>query len=130
MAEWHLRSDRKPTGGRINKSRKKRRSDKGFEFLETKIGERKAKMKRCKGGLIKVRLITADTINVTDSKGKASKTKILNVVENPANPNYVRRNIMTKGAIVKTELGAVRITSRPSQDGVVNGVLVQTKAAK
>ena len=129
MAEWHLNSNRKATGGRINKSRKKRRADKGFEFLETKVGPTKAKMKRCKGGLIKVRLLTADSMNVTDKTGKITKTRIITVVENPANPNYVRRNIMTKGAIVKTDIGNARITSRPSQDGVVNGVLVETKAS-
>jgi len=33
--------------------------------------------------------------------------------------------ILTKGAIVETELGKVKITSRPGQDGVLNGVLIQ-----
>lgn len=125
MAIWHLRSDRKPTGGLLRQIRKKRRSDKGSEFLETKIGERRVKAKRCKGGMQKIRLMSADTINVTDKTGKITKTKIVTVVENPANPNYVRRNILTKGSIVKTDLGRAVVTSRPSQDGIVNGVLVQ-----
>jgi small subunit ribosomal protein S8e len=47
------------------------------------------------------------------------------VVENPANPHYVRRNILTKGAIVETEFGKARIISRPGQHGVINGVLVK-----
>ena len=47
-----------------------------------------------------------------------------NVVENSADPNYVRRNILTKGAIVETSIGRVRITSRPGMDGVISGVLV------
>jgi len=34
-------------------------------------------------------------------------------------------NVITKGAIVKTELGLVRVTSRPGQHGVVNGVLIE-----
>ena len=51
--------------------------------------------------------------------------KLLNVIENSANPNYVRRNIITKGAIVETELGHAKVTSRPGQDGVVNGVIVE-----
>lgn len=125
MAIWHLRSDRKPTGGLLRQIRKKRRSDKGSEFLETKIGERRVKAKRCKGGMQKIRLMSADTINVTDKTGKIAKTKIVTVVENPANPNYVRRNILTKGSIVKTDLGRAVVTSRPSQDGIVNGVLLQ-----
>ena len=41
--------------------------------------------------------------------------------------SYVRRNIITKGAIVKTEAGLVKITSRPGQDGTLNGILVEEK---
>ena len=47
-----------------------------------------------------------------------------NVIENKANPNYVRRNIITKGAIVETSAGKAKVTSRPGQDGVINGVLI------
>ncbi|MEK6949175.1 MAG: 30S ribosomal protein S8e, partial [Nanoarchaeota archaeon] len=43
---------------------------------------------------------------------------------NPANRHFVRRNIMTKGAIIETEKGKARITSRPGQDGAVNAVLI------
>ena len=39
-------------------------------------------------------------------------------------PNYVRRNILTKGAIVETELGRARITSRPGMDGIISGVVI------
>jgi len=53
-----------------------------------------------------------------------SKTDIITVVENPANIHYVRRNILTKGAIVNTKLGKARITSRPGQSGVINAVLI------
>ena len=47
------------------------------------------------------------------------------VSENAADPNYVRRNIMTKGAVVETDKGLVRITSRPGSHGVINGVLIE-----
>jgi small subunit ribosomal protein S8e len=46
-------------------------------------------------------------------------------VENPANKNYIRRNILTRGAVVMTELGKAKITSRPGQDGEVNAILVE-----
>jgi small subunit ribosomal protein S8e len=49
----------------------------------------------------------------------------MNVEANSANPNYVRRNLLTKGAILKTEIGRARITSRPGQDGVINAVLLE-----
>ena len=38
--------------------------------------------------------------------------------------HYMRRNILTKGAIIKTELGDARITNRPGQDGVINAILL------
>ncbi|MDO5821049.1 MAG: 30S ribosomal protein S8e, partial [Methanobrevibacter sp.] len=33
-------------------------------------------------------------------------------------------NIITKGAIVETEIGNAKVTSRPGQDGIINGVLL------
>jgi len=39
----------------------------------------------------------------------------------------VRRNIITKGAILQTDLGKVRVTNRPGQEGVINGILVEKK---
>jgi small subunit ribosomal protein S8e len=59
------------------------------------------------------------------SSGKAQKVKIETVEENGANPNYVRRNLLTKGAIIRTEIGRARIISRPGQDGVINAILIE-----
>ncbi|MEM7825868.1 MAG: hypothetical protein QW412_03355 [Candidatus Aenigmatarchaeota archaeon] len=33
--------------------------------------------------------------------------------------------MVTKGCIIKTEIGNARVTSRPSQDGVVNAVIIE-----
>ena len=49
----------------------------------------------------------------------------MTVVENTANTHFVRRNIITKGAVVDTSLGRVKVTSRPGQHGMINGVLVE-----
>ena len=57
-------------------------------------------------------------------KGKFKKVKVLTVKENPANRHFVRMNIITKGAIVETDDGLARVTSRPTRDGMVNAVLV------
>jgi small subunit ribosomal protein S8e len=57
--------------------------------------------------------------------GETKRAKIETVVENRADPNYMRRNILTRGAIIKTELGKARVVSRPAQDGVVNAVLIE-----
>ena len=92
----------------------------------TKIGETKKRVVKVRGGNTKTRLVTDNYANVLDQKsGKYKKVKIDIVLENPGNRHYVRRNIMTKGTVIKTEMGKARITSRPGQDGIVNAVLVE-----
>jgi len=124
MALWHLRSKKKPTGGVLRKNRKKKRLERGSGFLETKIGDRKGKVVRIRGGDQKTKLLSVQNVNVANEGGKISAVKIISVEENKANPHYVRRNIITKGATLKTESGLVRVTSRPGQDGVINGKLI------
>jgi len=128
MAQWHLRSKRAPSGKLIKRNRKKKRSDRGMEFLETKIEKRKYKAKKARGNIVKIKLLSEQNANVTDPKTKkVSVSKIISVQENRANPHYIRRNIITKGAVIKTEAGLARVTSRPGQHGVVNAVLVSEK---
>lgn len=127
MARSTQRSNRKASGGRYHHARTKRK----FELAEfptnTRLTkERKIRKIRIRGGHVKVSLLTANQVNVTDKQGKTIKTEIINVIENKANPNLVRRNVLVKGAIVETKMGKVKITSRPGQEGTVNGVLVQT----
>lgn len=128
MVKWHLPSKRASTGKRIKSVRKKRKMDRGSEFLETRIGKRNVKAKRSMGGNSKLKLFSVEKINVADPKTKKLKrVKILSVEKNSANPHFVRRNIVTKGAIVKTEAGPARVTSKPGQDGIVNAVLLEEK---
>ena len=131
MAIWQGRPKRKPSGGRIRAARKKRRFEIGREKQFTHLGAQKTKMYRTKGANQKARLLAADQANVVDPKTKTiKKVKILTVKTSPSNPNYVQRNIVTKGATVMTELGEAVITSRCGQDGVVNAMLVEgAKAA-
>ena len=99
----------------------------GRERLDLVLDEKeKKKIIRTRGGGKKVRLLSTNKANVIDPKtNKSFLVKIKNVVENPANPHYVRRNIITKGSIIETEKGRAKVTSRPSQDGVVNAVLIE-----
>jgi small subunit ribosomal protein S8e len=128
MVMWHLRSKRKPTSGRLRRLRKKRKMDRGSEFLEIRIGSEKKKQVRARGDLRKTRLLSSDKANVANPRTrKIQVSKILSVEENPANPHYVRRNIITKGAVIKTELGLARVTSRPGQSGIINAVLLEEK---
>jgi small subunit ribosomal protein S8e len=126
MVKWHLRSKRTLTGSRLRRLRKKKKFERGSEFLETRIGKRKVKFKKTKGGGTKLKLLSVEKINVADPETKKVKrVKILSVEKNLANPHFVRRNIVTKGATVKTEIGSAKITSKPGQDGIVNAVLVK-----
>ena len=128
MAIWQGRPKRKPSGGRLRLSRKKRKFEIGREKQFTHLGDRKVKMYRTKGANRKARILLANAANVVDPKTKTVKrVKILTVRSNPSNPNYVQRNIMTKGATVMTELGEAMITSRCGQDGVVNAILINTE---
>jgi small subunit ribosomal protein S8e len=128
MVKWHLRSKRTPTGKRLRKVRKKRKIDRGNEFLDTRIGRRNVKTKKSLGGNKKLKLLSVEKINVSDPKTKKTKrAKVISVEKNPSNPHFVRRNIITKGAVVKTDIGNVLVTSRPGQDGIVNGTLIEEK---
>jgi small subunit ribosomal protein S8e len=130
MVRWHLRSQKTPTGATLKRNNKKKRFQRGSEFLETRIQKKKAKLSRTFGGGAKVKLLSMDFVNIADPKtGKIHKAKILSVQENPANPHYVRRNILTKGAIIKTDAGLAKITSRPGQHGTINAVAVEEKKA-
>ena len=125
MAVIQARSRRKASGGRYKSTLTKRKHMVGRLPAFTRLGEAKAKVARTKGGGAKTKLMAATAANVLDLKSrKIAVLQIKNVVENPANRYYVRRNIITKGTIIETEQGRARVTSRPGQDGVVNAVLL------
>ncbi len=126
MAQWNLRPNRKPTGGKLNRIGKKVKRNRRREPLFTRLGEPAKKVHRALGGLLNTILLFDNQANVTDAATKKTKkVRILSVVENPANPHFVRRNVITKGAIIDTELGKARVTSRPAKNGMVNAVLVK-----
>ena len=124
MAKWRLRSMTKPTGGSLKRNSKKVRHQRSREFAETRVGETRIKPAGRRGGNERVILLAANKANVLDTKtGKTFVTKIMLVSSNPANPHYTRRNILTRGAIIKTEKGMAKVTNRPSREGIVNAVL-------
>jgi small subunit ribosomal protein S8e len=122
-----MKSHRKKTGGKYVRNRKKKKYDLGGEFTATRIAEKRLKVQKTTGGNEKLRIVAAKKVNVTQAGGKMTVADILSVVDNKANPHFVRRNIITKGAVLKTSIGLVKVTSRPGQHGVVNGVLIEEK---
>ncbi|NLN72178.1 MAG: 30S ribosomal protein S8e [Thermoplasmatales archaeon] len=126
MAIWQGKSKRKPTGGRIAHSAGKKKFEIGREKQFTRIGTQSIRLYRTRGGHHKGGILQTEYANVVDTKtGITKKVKILNVKVNPADPNYVQRSIVNKGATVETEIGLAKVTSRPGQDGTVNAVLTQ-----
>jgi small subunit ribosomal protein S8e len=125
MTVWHGEKGKKETGGKIILARKKRKRELGSLPVLTRVGKDERKKYRTKGGGEKVKAFSVEFANVLDPKTNVvKKVKILDVLENPANPHFVRRKIITKGAIIKTELGNARVTSRPSQHGIVNAIIL------
>ena len=130
MAKWHGISRRKPSGGRLKRPsryRGKRKTEISSENQFAFVGLSDArKLYRKTAGSQTVRVLSVKNINVNKPKeGKTVRAKITNVVRNDADTNYVRRNIVTKGAIVETDIGQVRVTSRPGMHGVVSGILLE-----
>ncbi len=119
------RSRRKTSGGRYKSWRKKKIRESGNLPAYTKLGKKVVKSHRTLGSGKKLFLLSAETANVYDPKTKKyAQLKIETIVGNPANRHFVRRNIITKGTIIKTENGNARVTNKPGQEGVINAVLV------
>lgn len=115
-----MKLGKKISGGRYRKKRKKKKYELPGQQRTVKLGKKKAKRIRVKGGYKKTVLLTSNFVNV---KGK--KLEIKNVLETPSDRFLARQNILTRGTIVETEAGKVKITNRPSQEGVINGVLIE-----
>jgi len=125
MSIIQKRSRRKPSGGRYKSKLTKRIANLGNHPRQTKVSKKSSRIIRVIGGNKKQFLLSSDILNLYDKKSKKyKKTKILGIVSNAANRHFIRRNILTRGAIVKTELGNAKITSRPGQEGAINGVLL------
>ncbi|MFA5105574.1 MAG: 30S ribosomal protein S8e [Candidatus Micrarchaeia archaeon] len=125
MEQYHGRKGTKAngTGGKRRKASDKKLHLAGSPFTATKLGDKPVKtLLAGRGNTFKVKLKRAAFVNVVTKEG-VKRAKIRNVMESPANRNYARQNIISKGTIVDTELGKVKVTNRVGQDGIVNGIL-------
>ena len=124
---WHGGlTKRKKTGGRKRVSRTKRRSEAGRYPIETVLGENMEKSVEGRSGIIKIKQVSTNVVNLSYPRtGLTDRLMILDVVRNPANVDYNRRGVITKGTIIRTEKGLAIISSRPGQNGVLNAVLYE-----
>lgn len=118
------RKGKKISGGKYIQARKKKLAERPGQKRTVKLGDDKRRTKRTMGGNEKTFMLRAQFINVKDGK-TTKKTEIKNVLETPSNRFLARQNVLTKGTIVEIEAGKVRVTNRPTQEGVINGVLLK-----
>ncbi len=98
------RHKRRLTGGRVAIHKKKRAYEAGRPAANTKLGDRKIKKIRVRGGNHKFRALRVHEGNFNwASEGVAFKAKIQNVVYNASNNEYVRTNTLVKNTIVKID---------------------------
>ncbi len=120
-----MKKGRKITGGKYIKSRKKKLYELPGQKKIVKLDKEKRKTKKTRGGNQKTFLLRSNLVNIQIKDRKIKKTVIKNVLETPSNRFLARQNVITKGTIVETEIGKVKITNRPSQEGTINGILVE-----
>ena len=128
-----MKSSRKTTGGMRQTMRRsdKRLAWKGGEASHTTISEPGEKADRRKarglGTLQKVKLRSDRVVQVMKS-GKAHELEMITVVENKADRQFARNNIITKGAVLKAKEGPaevfVKVTNRPGQHGMIQGIIL------
>lgn len=88
------------------------------------LGETKIKEVKGHSSLTKTKLVIAEFINVSDPEsGTTEKLEILDVISNPANTDYNRRGVITKGTIIRTEKGLAKIISRPGQTSTLSAII-------
>lgn len=120
---------RKLTGGRKVAARGRRKFEIDRYPNEATVGATSIVTRRVRGKNVKAAFKTAEFANVVDSDTKkVTKLKIHRVTKNPANRDYERRGVVSKGAIIETDSGSARVISRPGQNGIVNAILIKATA--
>jgi len=141
MTQWHMKSGRKPSGGIL---RTGERSDKKLVWkgglpAATSVVEKQEEVEIetqvRRGKTEKQRMKKAFTANVSDPKtNKTQKAGIIDVFENEADRHFVRRNVITKGALLRIKYDGTeklaKVTSRPGQAGVVEAILLEREPEK
>ena len=98
------RHKKRLTGGVMSIHKKKRAYEKGRPMAATKIGDKRVRKIRTRGANSKLRALRLNIGNFNwQSEGVAFQTKIVNVVYNASNNDYVRTNTLVKSSVVKID---------------------------
>lgn len=135
MVQWHMKDDKKVSGGKRASARalSKKLAWKGGLVAQTKtdntVKTDRIETKKGRGNTTKTRGFEIKHANINDGKGKVSKYEIIAVKTNDANRLFARSNISTRGAIIRVKAASgeklAKVTNRPGQEGVINAVFVE-----
>eukprot|EP00401_Gymnodinium_catenatum_P044618 CAMPEP_0117486492 /NCGR_PEP_ID=MMETSP0784-20121206/15506_1 /TAXON_ID=39447 /ORGANISM="" /LENGTH=207 /DNA_ID=CAMNT_0005281107 /DNA_START=68 /DNA_END=691 /DNA_ORIENTATION=+ len=98
------RHKHRKTGGRRNIHQKKRKFEMGRPPAMTKLGAKRVRPVRCRGGNMKYRALRLDSGNYAwGSENCARKVRILDVVYNSTSNELVRTKTLLKNTIVQID---------------------------
>jgi len=122
----HTKADTKRSGNGTKKLkfRDKKRSEVGNYFSATKMSDANVvSAVRRRGAGVGTKLKRAGFVNLLTKDGY-KKAKITGVLESKDNRNFARQNVITKGALINTDLGKAVVMNRPGREGAINAKLV------
>jgi len=98
------RHKHRKTGGRVNAHQKKRKFEMGRPPATTRLGHKRVRTVRCRGGNMKYRALRLDSGNYSwGSENCTKKVRILDVVYNSTNNELVRTKTLVKNTIVQVD---------------------------
>merc|ERR1712072_456014 len=96
---------RRKTGGKLTKWRMNRKFELGRQSANSRIGPKRIRTVRTRGGNTKYRALRVDTGNYSwATESVTRKTRVLNVSYNSTNNELVRTNTLVKSGIVQMML--------------------------
>ena len=103
------RHKRRATGGRMPIHQKKRKFEMGRQPTMTKLGPKRVRPLRTRGGNLKWRALKIDSGNFSwGSESISRKTRVLDVVYNATNNELVRTKTLVKNCIVLVDANPLR----------------------
>ena len=103
------RHKRRATGGRMPVHQKKRKFEMGRQPTNTKLGAKRVRPVRSRGGNYKFRALRIDAGNYSwGSEAVTRKTRVLDVVYNATNNELVRTKTLVKNTIVLIDANPFR----------------------
>jgi len=98
------RHKHRKTGGRRNIHQKKRKYEMGRPAALCKLGAKRVRPVRCRGGNMKYRALRVDNGNFSwGSENCAKKVRLLDVVYNATSNELVRTKTLTKNTVVQID---------------------------